>query len=326
MSPGTAAAVIMEPRLVADLLLRLGHDPPRIVAELCRWCWEEEGAGPLIAARVDVLRLLLDELCWRREARGLGLQWQGLRELAEQRCLPLLRTLRLEEPGERRLALSLCGLLLACCRLARPELLEQVAASCLRELRAYSEQRSGAAPAPGAEYSDIRVVVEMLVKLWPLVSERDSGTGAGQLLPLALTALRIGEDGVAATVVTGLIPALLEQESVTVWDIWDRVRLWESPCSVSRLLLLLSSLSSSVSLDLRTCTDFWKVVQAGLVQPDNTTRKRALYLLKRAVDVSGALEKDIALDYQTENGILKNSSPFVISNTFIQATHGQCYS
>ncbi|XP_032881793.1 probable methyltransferase TARBP1 isoform X1 [Amblyraja radiata] len=291
----------MEPRLVADLLLRLGHDPPRIVAELCRWCWEEEGAGSLNAARVDVLRLLLDELCWRREARGLGLQWQGLRELAEQRCLPLLRTLRLEEPGERRLALSLCGLLLACCRLARPELLEQVAASCLRELRAYSEQRSGAAPAPGAEYSDIRVVVEMLVKLWPLVSERDSGTGAGQLLPLALTALRVGEDGVAATVVTGLIPALLEQESVTVRDIWDRVRLWEFPCSVSRLLLLLSSLSSSGSFDLRTCTDFWKVVQAGLVQPDNTTRKRALYLLKRAVDVSGALEKDIALDYQTEN-------------------------
>ncbi|XP_051869146.1 probable methyltransferase TARBP1 isoform X2 [Pristis pectinata] len=283
----------MEPRLVVDLLLRLGPEPPKMLPELCRWCWEAEPD----AGRVETLRLLLDEL----EARGLGLEWRGLRGLAEERCLPLLRAVRLEEEAAagRRLALALCRLLLACCRLAPPELLERAAASCLRELRAYTEQRSGAASSPGPGYSDIRVVVEVLVKLWPLVLERDPGTGE-LLLPLALTAVRVGEDSVAAGVASRLIPALLEQGSLTMRDVWDRVRRWEFPGSVSRLLLLLSSLSPSGSLDLWTCTEFWKVVQTGLVHTDNTTRKRALYLLNRAVDVSNALERDFALECQSE--------------------------
>ncbi|XP_069786930.1 probable methyltransferase TARBP1 isoform X2 [Narcine bancroftii] len=285
----------MEPRLVADLLLRLAQEPRRMVPELCRWCREEPDA-----ARVETLRLLLDELRWPREARGLG---PGLRQVADEWCLPLLRAARLDEPGHRRRALALCRLLRACCRLGPAGVLERAAASCLRELRAYAEQRSGAAssgePVPGAEYSDVRVVVEVLVQLWPLAGER--GAGPGELLPLALTAVRAGEDGVAARVAAGLIPALLEQGGVTVWDVWRLARLWRGPDGVSRLLLLLSSLSASGSLDLRTCPQFWEVVQAGLGQADGTTRKRALFMLNRAVDVCRALDKDTALEYQREH-------------------------
>ncbi|XP_072122080.1 probable methyltransferase TARBP1 isoform X1 [Mobula birostris] len=287
----------MEPRLVADLLLRLGHEPTMMLPELCRWCWEAE----LDVGRVETLRLLLEEL----EARSIGLEWQHLRGLAEERCLPLLRIVRLEEPADRRLGLAVCRLLLTCYRLAPPELLQQEVASCLRELRIYTEQRSGAAASssssPGTEYSDIHVVVEMLVKLWPLVLKREPDNG--ELLPLALTTVRVGEDNVAARVATRLISTLLEQKMVSMGDIWDGVRRWECPSNVSRLLLLLTSLSPAGNLDLRTCIEFWKVLQAGLVDTDNTTRKRALYLLKRAVDVFGALERDFALEFQNEHDL-----------------------
>uniref|UniRef100_UPI00398EE39E probable methyltransferase TARBP1 isoform X2 n=1 Tax=Pristiophorus japonicus TaxID=55135 RepID=UPI00398EE39E len=322
----------MEPLLVTDLLLRIAHGTPsgRILRELCRWCWEGEAEDPPDAERVETLRLFVEQLGpgWLGEAAQAG-GWEreaqagALRDVALGRCLPLLERVRLERPGPgprcqepgRRLVHAVCALLRACCRQAPPGLLQEVAGPSLRDLRNYAEERGRAGSAGSCEppaYSDIHVAIEVLAKVAPLLVERWAGTP--ELVAAALTAAKVAEDSVAARVVTGLIPALLQpaasdQKCVTVQDIWGRVKHWGD---VSRVLLLLSSLSPHLflcpggrsppgTLDLRTCPQFWKVLQTGLVQTENTSRKRAMYLLKRAVDVSNTLKTEICSEYQAES-------------------------
>ncbi|XP_067844711.1 probable methyltransferase TARBP1 isoform X2 [Heptranchias perlo] len=347
----------MDPLLVADLLLRFGRGPRSgsSLRELCRWCWEGEDDGPPSADRVETLRLFVEKLGARprpcagdrdpdpvrekvTDPRGSGSAAEyglspeeedlpsALLDLAVGRCLPLLRSMRLEgagsqfqEPG-RRLVHSLCALLNTCCREAPPTLLEDVAGCCLRELRSYTEERNRVDEAGTCElqapgYLDIHVAIEVLVKVAPLLLERCIATE--ELMSVTLTAVKVGEDSVASRMVTGVIPALLdpggsELKCATIEDIWHRVKRWESTGTVSRVLLLLSSLSHHLFLptgdrsppethDLRTCPQFWKVLQTGLVQTDNTSRKRAMYLLKRAVAVSNTLKRDICSEYQTES-------------------------
>ncbi|GCB68596.1 hypothetical protein scyTo_0005329 [Scyliorhinus torazame] len=320
----------MEPLLVMDLLLRLGHGPPSTtLRELCRWCREGEDRGPPDAGRVEMLRLLVEKLGDPGAGRcGEADLPSCLRDVAVGWCLPLLRGLRLEGPGGqfqepgRRLVHSLCALLHACCRQAPPALLQDIAGAPLRDLRRYTEERGRVGSAEGEEepqspeLSDIQVAIEVLVKLAPLLLE--GGIGAEELLSFALTAVKVGEDSVASRMVTGLIPALLPNpgsslhKCLTVQDIWDRVKRWERTGTVSRVLLLLSSLpqhlllctgdqSPPETLDLRTSPEFWEVVQRGLVQPENTSRKRAMYLLKRAVDASITLQSEICSEYKAES-------------------------
>ncbi|XP_078413543.1 tRNA (guanosine(18)-2'-O)-methyltransferase TARBP1 isoform X1 [Cetorhinus maximus] len=336
----------MNPLLVADLLLRLGHGPRSATTslrELCRWCREAEDQGLPDADRVEMLRLLVERLgpgghpgdpgggeCRSRDPAAEQDLPSSLRDVAVGWCLPLLRGLRLEGPGGqfqepgRRLVHSLCALLHACCRQAPPALLQDVAGSSLRDLRGYTEERGrvgstgGKEESQSPEYLDIQVAIEVLVKTAPLLLER--GIGTEELLSLTLTAVKVGEDSVASRMVTGVIPALLPnpgssvQKCPTVQDIWDRVKRWEKTTTVSRVLLLLSSLphhlllctgdrSPHQTFDLRICPQFWEVVQRGLVQPDNTSRKRAMYLLKRAVDVSNTLKSEICSECQAESDV-----------------------
>uniref|UniRef100_G3RWS0 tRNA (guanosine(18)-2'-O)-methyltransferase TARBP1 n=1 Tax=Gorilla gorilla gorilla TaxID=9595 RepID=G3RWS0_GORGO len=54
--------------------------------------------------------------------------------------------------------------------------------------------------------------------------------------------------------------------------------------------------------DARRCWRFWRTVQAGLGQADALTRKRARYLLQRAVEVSAELGADCTCGPQEGNG------------------------
>ncbi|XP_048457329.1 probable methyltransferase TARBP1 [Rhincodon typus] len=313
--------------MVVDLLQRLDgvlqSGFSSTVQELCRWCRHGGEQGALDAGRVEVFGLLVEKLAPGAEDRDVS---SSLRDLAVGWCLPLLRHLQLEEPSWR-LVYSLCGLLHACCRQAPPTLLRDVTTSSLSDLRSYTEERgrAGLVEGKGArsgesqvpEYSDIRVAVEVLVRTAPLLL-LEPGAGAQELLPLALTAVRVGEDSVASRMVTGLIPALLWHPGSSVskcpsaQEIWDRVKHWGKTGSVFRSLLLLSSLPphllfgtgdrpSPDTFDLRICLEFWELVQTGLVQPDNTSRKRAMYLLKRAVEVSNTLRSEIRSESQAES-------------------------
>ncbi|XP_072436500.1 probable methyltransferase TARBP1 isoform X1 [Chiloscyllium punctatum] len=317
----------MEPLLmVVELVQRLDAVPGSgfsfTVQELCRWCRDGGEPGAPDPGRLEIFGLLVEKLAPGAEDHDIS---SSLRDLAVGWCLPLLRHLQLEEQS-RRLVYSLCGLLHACCLRSPPALLRDVTTPSLRDLRSYTEERGRAGLVEGkearsgesqaSEYSDIRVAVEVLVRMAPLLLEPE--VGVQELLQLGLTAVRVGEDSVASRVVTGLILALLRHPGSSVskclfaQEIWDRVKHWGKTGSGSRSLLLLTSLpprllfdtgdrSSPDTFDLRICPEFWEMVQTGLVQPDNTSRKRAMYLLKRAVEVSNSLRSEISSESQTES-------------------------
>uniref|UniRef100_A0A4W3JQ57 tRNA (guanosine(18)-2'-O)-methyltransferase TARBP1 n=1 Tax=Callorhinchus milii TaxID=7868 RepID=A0A4W3JQ57_CALMI len=250
----------------------------------------------------------------------------ALREVASGRCLPLLQRLRVsgsggsgdalrdserggpEERGRGRLVHSLCALLSGCCREAAPSLTGDIARLALGDVRAHSEERSaGAAGESGAGprapvYSDVHVAVEVLASVAPLLPRLPEGLELrDRVLSAVLTAVRAGDEGLASRAAARVIPALLAT-GVPLERLWDEVKSCEGPTggpgAGCRRLLLLSSLSDHLfpphrdgreAPDLRRCPEFWRVLQRGLVHRDNVSRKRAVYLLKRAVDVSRTL-------------------------------------
>uniref|UniRef100_A0A4W3K2G7 tRNA (guanosine(18)-2'-O)-methyltransferase TARBP1 n=1 Tax=Callorhinchus milii TaxID=7868 RepID=A0A4W3K2G7_CALMI len=302
--------------LVAELLLRSAPGPPWLL--LRELCWDPESGELPEADRVETLRLCVDGLraeVERRveQARG-GEPWcpasgrekstasgaaaaeeeeeegitGALREVASGRCLPLLQ--RLRERGRGRLVHSLCALLSGCCREAAPSLTGDIARLALGDVRAHSEERSaGAAGESGAG------VAPLLPRLPEGLELRD------RVLSAVLTAVRAGDEGLASRAAARVIPALLAT-GVPLERLWDEVKSCEGPTggpgAGCRRLLLLSSLSDHLfpphrdgreAPDLRRCPEFWRVLQRGLVHRDNVSRKRAVYLLKRAVDVSRTL-------------------------------------
>ena len=48
-----------------------------------------------------------------------------------------------------------------------------------------------------------------------------------------------------------------------------------------------------IGIDLRVDTEFWKLLQAGLISKDTVNRKRSLYLVKRIVDISETNSQEI---------------------------------
>uniref|UniRef100_A0A4W3JS87 tRNA (guanosine(18)-2'-O)-methyltransferase TARBP1 n=2 Tax=Callorhinchus milii TaxID=7868 RepID=A0A4W3JS87_CALMI len=254
----------------------------------------------------------------------------ALREVASGRCLPLLQRLRVsgsggsgdalrdserggpEERGRGRLVHSLCALLSGCCREAAPSLTGDIARLALGDVRAHSEERSaGAAGESGAGprapvYSDVHVAVEVLASVAPLLPRLPEGLELrDRVLSAVLTAVRAGDEGLASRAAARVIPALLAT-GVPLERLWDEVKSCEGPTggpgAGCRRLLLLSSLSDHLfpphrdgreAPDLRRCPEFWRVLQRGLVHRDNVSRKRAVYLLKRAVDVSRTLRGNV---------------------------------
>uniref|UniRef100_A0A4W3JQ62 tRNA (guanosine(18)-2'-O)-methyltransferase TARBP1 n=1 Tax=Callorhinchus milii TaxID=7868 RepID=A0A4W3JQ62_CALMI len=233
----------------------------------------------------------------------------ALREVASGRCLPLLQRLRVsgsggsgdalrdserggpEERGRGRLVHSLCALLSGCCREAAPSLTGDIARLALGDVRAHSEERSAGAV--------LASVAPLLPRLPEGLELRD------RVLSAVLTAVRAGDEGLASRAAARVIPALLAT-GVPLERLWDEVKSCEGPTggpgAGCRRLLLLSSLSDHLfpphrdgreAPDLRRCPEFWRVLQRGLVHRDNVSRKRAVYLLKRAVDVSRTLRGNV---------------------------------
>ncbi|XP_026517359.2 probable methyltransferase TARBP1, partial [Terrapene carolina triunguis] len=119
-----------------------------------------------------------------------------------------------------------------------------------------------------------------------------------------------GEEVAAALVAGRLLPALSSNRTALgrVWAGLLPGRGEEGGAAaqrVSRTLLALTALADLLfpglegdggregpALDARLCGVFWRVVQEGLTDGDGLCRKRARYLLKRAVEVSDQLRTD----------------------------------
>uniref|UniRef100_A0A4W2IAL4 tRNA (guanosine(18)-2'-O)-methyltransferase TARBP1 n=1 Tax=Bos indicus x Bos taurus TaxID=30522 RepID=A0A4W2IAL4_BOBOX len=302
--------------VLADALLSQSRDPRVLLGALCR--------GEASAERVETLCFLLQRL-EDEEARGgggAGALPEAAREVAAGYLVPLLRGLRgcpaggADDPGpaarQRRRVLRAAGAALrSCARLAGgPQLAAALAEEALCDLL-------NAGPAPGLEGA-AEAAVEVLAAVGSCLRPREDAPllerVARAALALALGGDKAGPSPDAAALVAGrLLPALGRCGGAALRAVWGGLvapGVSEGPGRVGSQLLILSALaekllpepgadsvpaSREAGLDARRCWRFWSTVQAGLAwSEDALTRKRARYLLQRAVEVSAELGTDCA--------------------------------
>uniref|UniRef100_A0A8C0MHU4 tRNA (guanosine(18)-2'-O)-methyltransferase TARBP1 n=2 Tax=Canis lupus familiaris TaxID=9615 RepID=A0A8C0MHU4_CANLF len=293
--------------VLAEALLSQSRDPRALLAALCR--------GEASAERVETLRFLLQRLEDEaaRGGGGAGPLPEAAREVAAGYLVPLLRGLRGRPGGgpDRRRVLRAAGAALrSCARLAGgPQLAATLAEEALRDLLA-------AGPAPGAE-----AAVEVLAAVGPCLRPREDGPLLERVARAAL-GLALGADGAGAGAGAGagraedaaalaagrLLPALGQCGGAALRAVWGGLVAAGAPSGPGRVgpqLLVLSALAERLlpepgagrgprareeGPDARRCWRFWRTVQAGLAQAqDALTRRRARYLLQRAVEVSAEL-------------------------------------
>ncbi|XP_042673501.1 probable methyltransferase TARBP1 [Centrocercus urophasianus] len=105
-----------------------------------------------------------------------------------------------------------------------------------------------------------------------------------------------GEGEAAAALVAGRLLPALGGNGPAFRRVWDGLLGGGPAPRAGRALLALSALADALlpprgpgpAADARLCPRFWRLVQEGLTERDGLCRKRARYLLKRAVDLSGA--------------------------------------
>ncbi|XP_053766174.1 probable methyltransferase TARBP1 isoform X4 [Panthera pardus] len=311
--------------VLAEALLSQSRDPRVLLGALCR--------GEASAERVETLCFLLqrleDEEARGGGGRGAGALPEAAREVAAGYLVPLLRGLRGRpaggsDPGpparHRRRVLRAAGAALrSCARLAGgSQLAAALAEEALRDLLA-------GGPAPGAE-----AAVEVLAAVGPCLRPREDGPLLERVAQAAL-ALALAADGdggeagpaedAAALAAGRLLPALGQCGGAALRAVWDGLGAAGAPPGPGRVgprLLVLSVLAERLlpepgadrdprtreeGPDARRCWRFWRTVQAGLAQAqDALTRKRARYLLQRAVEVSAELGARCACGPQEGNG------------------------
>ncbi|XP_061038314.1 probable methyltransferase TARBP1 isoform X1 [Eubalaena glacialis] len=309
--------------VLADALLSQSRDPRVLLGALC--CEEAS------AERVETLRFLLQRL-EDEEARGgggAGALPEAAREVAAGYLVPLLRGLRGRPVGgadtgpaarQRRRVMRAAGAALhSCARLAGgPHLAAALAEEALRDLLA-------AGPAPGLEGA-VEAAVEVLAAVGPCLRPREDAPLLERVARAAL-ALALGGDeagpaeGAAALVAGRLLPALGRCGGAALRAVWGGLvapGAPEGPGRVGPKLLVLSALAEKLlpepgaerataardaGPDARRCWRFWRTVQAGLTRAEDAlTRKRARYLLQRAVEVSAELGADCACAPQEGTG------------------------
>ncbi|XP_059755481.1 probable methyltransferase TARBP1 isoform X1 [Balaenoptera ricei] len=309
--------------VLADALLSQSRDPRVLLGALC--CEEAS------AERVETLRFLLQRL-EDEEARGgggAGALPEAAREVAAGYLVPLLRGLRGRPAGgadtgpaarQRRRVMRAAGAALhSCARLAGgPHLAAALAEEALRDLLA-------AGPAPGLEGA-VEAAVEVLAAVGPCLRPREDAPLLERVARAAL-ALALGGDeagpaeGAAALVAGRLLPALGRCGGAALRAVWGGLvapGAPEGPGRVEPKLLVLSALAEKLlpepgaerataardaGPDARRCWRFWRTVQAGLTRAEDAlTRKRARYLLQRAVEVSAELGADCACAPQEGTG------------------------
>ncbi|XP_053918398.1 probable methyltransferase TARBP1 [Cuculus canorus] len=258
--------------VLADALLAGCGDPCALLRAVC---------APLSAERVEALRLLLQRL-----ASG-GLRPPGepeaLRraawELALERCRPLLCGGEAEGSAERlRVSRAARGALRHCVQLCGAPLAARLARDALAELAV-----GGGAGAEAA--------VEALAAAAPLLEEPEL---AERCAAAALALVREeGEGEAAAALAAGRLLPALGGNAEALRRVWEG--LLGAGGAAPRALLALSALSDAVlprgpgaaGLDARLSPRFWRAVQGGLTERDALCRKRARFLLQRALDASG---------------------------------------
>lgn len=291
--------------VLAEALLAQTQDPRVLLATLCR--------GEASAERVETLRFLLQRLEDEAARGGGDALPEAAREVAAGYLMPLLRGPRLRpagapdpDPQARRRVLRAAGAALrSCARLAGdPPLAAALAEEALGDLLA-------AGPAPGLE-GGAEAALEVLAAVGPCLRPREDGPLLERVAQTAL-ALALAGDGEAAALAAGrLLPALGQGGAAALRAVWGGLVAPSGPGRVGPRLQVLSALAERLlpepgahdaGPDARRCARFWRTVQAGLTRhEDALTRKRARYLLQRALEVSAERGADCTCGPGDGNG------------------------
>uniref|UniRef100_A0A8D2NB35 tRNA (guanosine(18)-2'-O)-methyltransferase TARBP1 n=1 Tax=Zonotrichia albicollis TaxID=44394 RepID=A0A8D2NB35_ZONAL len=246
-------------------------------------------SAPLSAERAEALRLLLQRLAAGGPAAA-G-EAEALRraawEVALERCRPLLRGGEGAAAGSAERLRAARGALRHCVQLCGAPLAARLARDALAELAA----GSGAAAQEAA--------VEALVAAAPRLEEPEL---LSRCAAAALALLREeGEGEAAAALVAGRLLPALGANGAALPRVWEGLLGAGGAARAGRALLALSALADALlprgpaepGLDARLCPRFWRLVQEGLTERDGLCRKRARYLLKRALDLSGGQRAEL---------------------------------
>lgn len=279
--------------VLAEALLGQSRDPRVLLRTLCR--------GEASAERVETLHFLLQRLEDEAARGGGDALPEAAREVAAGYLVPLLRRLSARPVGppdsdtparpRRRLLRAAGAALRSCARLAGgPPLAAALAEEALRDLLA-------AGAVPGLE-GGAEAAVEVLAAVGPCLRPREDGPLLQRVAEAAL-ALALAGDGEAAALAAGrLLPALGRGGGAALRAVWGGLVAPSGPGRVGPRLQVLSALAERLlpapgegegeaGPDARRCARFWRTVQAGLADAEDAlTRKRARYLLQRAVEVS----------------------------------------
>ncbi|KAL7987557.1 hypothetical protein Chor_006476 [Crotalus horridus] len=291
--------------VLADALLSQCPDWGALLRTVCG----EEGA--LSLERAEALRFLL-ERATRVGPRNQGDEAQRAAwELALHRCLPaLLSGSGVSAVGGpenwRRFMTAAGGVLRSCVLVCGPRLAERLAGEVLENC-------------VGIQGLQTEGRVEVLCAAAPWLDDSEL---LRRTVAAALKLLRgDGEDEQEeekALLVGGRLLPVLGRNGAALSLIWEGLVL--SPLGdiprVNRTLLVLSALSdvlfprqngvthgeAASLLDARLSCNFWEVVQKGLSESDALCRKRARYLLKKAVDVSDKVALECRCNLDDGNG------------------------
>ncbi|XP_015672407.1 probable methyltransferase TARBP1, partial [Protobothrops mucrosquamatus] len=291
--------------VLADALLSQCPDWGALLRTVCG----EEGA--LSLERAEALRFLL-ERATRVGPRNQGEEAQRAAwELALHRCLPALLSGSGASAGGgpeswRRFMTAAGGVLRSCVLVCGPRLAERLAGEVLESCA-------------GIQGLQTEGRVEVLCAAAPWLGDSEL---LRRTVAAALELLRgDGEDEQEeekALLVGGRLLPVLGRNGAALSLVWEGLVL--SPLGdaprVNRTLLVLSALSdvlfprqngvthgeAASLLDARLSCNFWEVVQKGLSESDALCRKRARYLLKKAVDVSDKVALECRCNLDDGNG------------------------
>ncbi|KAM9613518.1 putative methyltransferase TARBP1 isoform 1-T1 [Trichechus inunguis] len=312
--------------VLAEVLLAQSRDPRVLLGALCRG----DASAERVETLRFLLQRLEDKEERRGDADAYpgALLQEAAREAAVGYLVPLLRGPDPESPPLRRRVLrAAAGALRSCVHLAGdPQWVAALAEETLHDLLAVRPECREGAPQDascGPEGPGGEAALEVLVAVGPCLRPREDGALLKRVVQAAL-ALALGEadagpaEETAALAAGRLLPTLGRCGEVALRAVWEGLRATSArprastpgagPSPVGRQLLVLSALAEKLlpepgagrvprgpetGLDVRRCWYFWRTVQAGLAQAEDAlTRKRALHVLQRAVEVSAELGAD----------------------------------
>ncbi|KAI8482105.1 Tar (HIV-1) RNA binding protein 1 [Branchiostoma belcheri] len=233
-------------------------------------------------------------------------------------CIPSLKAVNTSRVGktkdssEPQRLHAACELLIRCLSLSgssqSTDLIDSVALLIDASLRTYCEEQRLGYDSDHRDVLDVKTAVEVMNYLLKHASNLSTHHEfETQLFPRVLDTLehsRFYTEGTSSRVVGILLPKFLSnadryQERISaIWDLLLRLKTGGQD-AVEKAFLLLCGLADhffggACSFDVSSQGEFWALLQVGLLTGTNAvTRKRAMYLLKRALDTISRHDRTI---------------------------------